>query len=1016
MKKQLIVILIATLIGYTSFAQQASTDTAAEIGRKVSAWMKEGAIPGLSLIIIKDNRQVIRNFGFADKEQRIPVTANTLFEIGSCSKAFTALAALNLEKEGRLVLDSSVQHYLPWLHMQYKGKEARVTVRQLLHHTSGIPWSTISKIPASGKRGALLQTVQQLAGQKLVNPPGKTYEYATINYDVVALLIQELAHQPFETYVMEKVIAPLQLQHTTIGAPASGEYKSPGYKTGFFKPRKYNAPVFRGNNAAGYVISNAVDMGRWVQFQLGMRENALYDLARSTHARDETVPLHNMAAYAMGWHVSLNGNGEIFHDGRNPNYTSYITFREKDRTAVIVLANSASGLTMMIGDRVMKMLHGEELPKEFDPSDGTDKVFSMLSIVLGLYVLLVLAFLVIIARDAVRGRRTFVGFSRKSLYSLVLLLLIFLPFLAGIYLLPKAITGFTWSALLVWSPVSLPVALALLAAAFAVSYVAYAAGLLYPDKNVFRSIAPRLVLLSVLSGLANMAIIVIITSSLGSNVAIKYLVFYYLLTMFVYLFGRRYVQTNLIRFSRDLTYELRIQLIDKMFSTSYQKFEKIDRGRVYTALNDDLNTIGESTNVFMTLVASIITATGAFVYLATIAFWSTMLTILLLLIIMGLYYSVSRKVNTYYEDARDARNVFIRLTNGMIDGFKEISLRRNKKLEYKQDVADCANEYKEKVSIAGTRFVDVNLVGESVLIISLGVVTFAFPKLFPGIPDYTIMNFIVILLYLIAPVNGILNSVPAVMQLRIAWNRIKTFMQDIPANLDLAVAPRLEQDVKSIKACGISFRYQNDAGTFTVGPIDLEARKGEILFIIGGNGSGKTTLAKMLTGLYEPDEGVLMINDRVVPPSRIGEYFSAVFSPCFLFEKLYDIDANSKSEEVRKYLELLKLEDKVNVAGNRYTTVELSGGQRKRLALLQCYLEDAPIYLFDEWAADQDPDYRYFFYRHLLPEMREKGKIIIAITHDDHYFDIADKVLKINQGQLEEYIIKPVTAAGVLNS
>jgi cyclic peptide transporter len=352
----------------------------------------------------------------------------------------------------------------------------------------------------------------------------------------------------------------------------------------------------------------------------------------------------------------------------------------------------------------------------------------------------------------------------------------------------------------------------------------------------------------------------------------------------------------------------------------------------------------------------------------------------------------------------------------MIDGFKEISLRRNKKLEYKQDVADCANEYKEKVSVAGTRFVDVNLVGESVLIISLGVVTFAFPKLFPGIPDYTIMNFIVILLYLIAPVNGILNSVPAVMQLRIAWNRIKTFMQDIPANLDLAVAPRLEQDVKSIKACGISFRYQNDAGTFTVGPIDLEARKGEILFIIGGNGSGKTTLAKMLTGLYEPDEGVLMINDRVVPPSRIGEYFSAVFSPCFLFEKLYDIDANSKSEEVRKYLEVLRLEDKVNVAGNRYTTVELSGGQRKRLALLQCYLEDAPIYLFDEWAADQDPDYRYFFYRHLLPEMREKGKIIIAITHDDHYFDIADKVLKINQGQLEEYIIKPVTAAGALNS
>ena len=172
-------------------------------------------------------------------------------------------------------------------------------------------------------------------------------------------------------------------------------------------------------------------------------------------------------------------------------------------------------------------------------------------------------------------------------------------------------------------------------------------------------------------------------------------------------------------------------------------------------------------------------------------------------------------------------------------------------------------------------------------------------------------------------------------------------------------------------------------------------------FLSEENGSGKTTLAKLLTGLYQPDEGKLFINDVPVESAHLSEYFSAAFSPAYLFEKLYNIDVAAKEEEVQKYLELLKLDEKVQISENTYSTIRLSGGQRKRLALLQCYLEDSPIYLFDEWAADQDPEYRRFFYHTLLPEMREMGKIVIAITHDDHYFHIADKVLKMNQGELE---------------
>jgi cyclic peptide transporter len=268
------------------------------------------------------------------------------------------------------------------------------------------------------------------------------------------------------------------------------------------------------------------------------------------------------------------------------------------------------------------------------------------------------------------------------------------------------------------------------------------------------------------------------------------------------------------------------------------------------------------------------------------------------------------------------------------------------------------------------------------------------------------MSFVIILLYLIGPVNTILRSVPAIMQIRIAWTRIQQFIKDIPATLDLSVVPEpRSMKASSLRAESVTFQYEKDGEQdgFAVGPIDFEVRAGEILFIIGGNGSGKTTLAKLLTGLYKPDGGRLLINDRVVDNERLSEYFSAVFSPAHLFEKLYSVDIEAKAVEADSYLKLLDLDGKVQIRNNEYSTIRLSGGQRKRLALLQCYLEDCPIYLFDEWAADQDPGYRRFFYRTLLPEMRRSGKIVIAITHDDHYFDVADRVMRMEEGRLVAY-------------
>jgi cyclic peptide transporter len=269
------------------------------------------------------------------------------------------------------------------------------------------------------------------------------------------------------------------------------------------------------------------------------------------------------------------------------------------------------------------------------------------------------------------------------------------------------------------------------------------------------------------------------------------------------------------------------------------------------------------------------------------------------------------------------------------------------------------------------------------------------------------MSFIMILLYLIGPVNGILNSIPAIVQIRVAWNRVKTFEQDIPANIEPSTLKKIQAKpgpVENIKAQNIEFEYEaeNEEEKFKVGPLDFEAKKGEITFIIGGNGSGKTTLAMLLTGLYKPDAGEVDIEGADKLDGRLGEYFSTVFSGYHLFDKLYDVDLKDRQKQAEEYLKMLRLDDKVDIEDNAFTTIELSGGQRKRLALLQCYLEGSPIYLFDEVAADQDPEFRKFFYRDLLQRMKKEGKIVIAITHDDHYFDVADKIIKMDMGKIEK--------------
>ena len=208
----------------------------------------------------------------------------------------------------------------------------------------------------------------------------------------------------------------------------------------------------------------------------------------------------------------------------------------------------------------------------------------------------------------------------------------------------------------------------------------------------------------------------------------------------------------------------------------------------------------------------------------------------------------------------------------------------------------------------------------------------------------------------------------------------------------------------TLRAVDLQFRYDavNKERSFRIGPLSLTVVAGEIVFVVGANGSGKSTLMKVLTWIYAPSDGELYIDDVKVQPDNVQAYremIAAVYSDFHLFKKLYGIP-DAKEEEVNRLLRQFQLADKLSFSNRSLSTLDLSTGQRKRLAMVVALLEDRPIYVFDEWAADQDPSFRRFFYEELLQDLKRRGKTIIAISHDDRYFHCADRVITMEEGQI----------------
>ncbi len=522
------------------------------------------------------------------------------------------------------------------------------------------------------------------------------------------------------------------------------------------------------------------------------------------------------------------------------------------------------------------------------------------------------------------------------------------------------------------------------------------------------------ILAGVAGGLANTALVVSINTAIAhggpaSGLGWRFIGLCALLPVF-----RISSQILLLHLSQKSMLQARLQLARRILAAPLRQLENVGPHRLMTVLTSDLGQIVDALSQLPMMFMHLAIVLGCLGYLGYLS--PTALSYVVLFMIVGVAtyrFPIGRGL-VFFERVRKEMDGLLKNLRALTEGTKELKMHTLRRETYMVDVESNARRLQRDARSGGILFALAASWGQVLFFIILGLMVFVVPK-GQEMPSSTQVGIALVLFQLMTPLEVLLNMLPvlgrSVISAR-AVERLGLSLAQEAGEVQGVVrgAKDLDPDWGSIELAGLRHTYRaegtgGESESFTLGPVDLSFTPGEIIFLVGGNGSGKTTLAKILLGLYPPEEGEIRFAGRPVTDANRAEYrdhFAVVFSDFFLFDRLVgggEID--QLDADALRYLERLRLTSKVKVEGGRLSTIELSQGQKKRLALLAAYLEDRPIYLFDEWAADQDPFFKQIFYRELLPELKMRGKTVFVISHDDRYYDVADRLIKLDAGKVE---------------
>jgi putative ATP-binding cassette transporter len=526
---------------------------------------------------------------------------------------------------------------------------------------------------------------------------------------------------------------------------------------------------------------------------------------------------------------------------------------------------------------------------------------------------------------------------------------------------------------------------------------------------------PKLLFMSSVGGVSNASILAAINTGVQDTSSGHppglWAASLFLIALFLFMRAQQFVTITATAEIEAIIHKLRVRLMDLIRRSELLEIDKIGRSRIVAAVTSDTAILTQASNMLCFTVqgAVLIFFVGLYVaYLSIVAF---LLTVVIVSGAATIFHYKNRRLSEQKgESAAWERRLFDRLTD-FLDGFKEVRLNAARSEDLFNDameVSKTAANIKIRTQAETFKMIVTSQISMYIL---LGAVVFVAPNLSDTLGGASIAKTTTALLFVVGACFGLVQSIPILLNANASADRIDRLEQALQTTLviDERRAIVAQKRFERIEVRNIEFRYTDKFSdtVFKIGPIDFTLQSGELVFITGGNGSGKSTFLRVFSGLYPPDSGAILLDGGPVTDANRDEYrglMSAIFFDYHLFQRLYGIP-DADPAEVGQLLTQFRLADKTSLTNGEFRTLDLSGGQRRRLALIVSLLEKRPIMLLDEWTAEQDPEFRRKFYDELLPELMQAGATIVVITHDDRYLDelhLPARRIRMDEGRIVE--------------